>query len=293
MNPYDRMSDDFPHGTLEGEHAGCLTADCPATPRCAEVAGRYRSDKHFRDAYQAGLRGSDLVDIAELKLSAEQLRVFLEEGAAAAKLQEAAEAAQPAPEAPGAEVAAASTAGVQADAEEEVGPIWKDRFDALDQAGKDQKLLDWAQSFTSTQIGERLGRNGAGVSSMIRAAQRRAGAAAAVPGPARPQAPESKPARTNTTPAPAPTAGGPKATGAGEELSRGSISIPAGFFEGKVTVETETVAVASVPDVVPEGETRGPRVLQLWALVDADDHLVMASTKLGPAVDALTKLVRS
>ncbi len=62
-NPLDRLADGFPHGTLEGEAAGCTTADCPAKPMsCRDVALRHRQDRTFRRLYDTGLRGEDLVD---------------------------------------------------------------------------------------------------------------------------------------------------------------------------------------------------------------------------------------
>lgn len=64
MNPLERLRDDFPHGTLEGERAGCVTKDCPARPlQCWEVARGYRIDMRFKRAYQAGARGAELADL--------------------------------------------------------------------------------------------------------------------------------------------------------------------------------------------------------------------------------------
>lgn len=50
-NPLDRLADGFPHGTLDGERAGCV-----------EIGGRYRSDARFKKFYQLGYRGQDLLD---------------------------------------------------------------------------------------------------------------------------------------------------------------------------------------------------------------------------------------
>lgn len=62
-NPFDRMADDYPHGTIEGERRGCVASDCPAAPlQCRDIASRYRSDMKFKRLYATGLRGQELVD---------------------------------------------------------------------------------------------------------------------------------------------------------------------------------------------------------------------------------------
>lgn len=68
VNPNDLLEDGFPHGTLEGERAGCVTSNCPGAPlTCAETASAYRTDMGFRKLYQAGARGADLVTAWEAK----------------------------------------------------------------------------------------------------------------------------------------------------------------------------------------------------------------------------------
>ncbi len=65
-NPLDRLEDGFPHGTIDGERAGCVGRDCPARPlRCGDIGGRYRTDLAFRRNYKLGYRGQDLLDACD------------------------------------------------------------------------------------------------------------------------------------------------------------------------------------------------------------------------------------
>lgn len=72
VDPYARLADGFPHGTLEGANAGCQAADCPARPlQCKEVASRHRVDARFRRHYDAGHRGQALLNAIALEQEAD------------------------------------------------------------------------------------------------------------------------------------------------------------------------------------------------------------------------------
>ena len=63
VNPHDLLDDSFPHGTVDGERQGCVTRNCPAQPlQCLDVARNYRTDHGFKQLYNAGMRGEELVE---------------------------------------------------------------------------------------------------------------------------------------------------------------------------------------------------------------------------------------
>lgn len=138
-NPHDLLADGFPHGTLEGERAGCSTSVCPGTPlTCTEVASSYRTDIKFKRLYTTGLRGQELLDVYR-------------EGRPAGP-ERAPRAAKPSP------VAAPAAAD----------------FDSLDQDAQYRQLLEWReQGLAPAAIGNLIGKSAPSVGRMLTAASRR------------------------------------------------------------------------------------------------------------------------
>jgi hypothetical protein len=61
MRTADLISDTFPHGTVDGNRAGCRTSACPAPLPCRDVARRYAGDYGFRRLVDAGVPLADIV----------------------------------------------------------------------------------------------------------------------------------------------------------------------------------------------------------------------------------------
>ncbi|MGW9021289.1 hypothetical protein ACWGOE_07395 [Leucobacter chromiiresistens] len=140
----DRLTDDFPpHGTLEGERAGCLGADCPARPfRCRDVGGRYRSDFKFKKLYSTGLRGDDLAAALELG-------------------------------APAKPAAPATVEPPESDTQMDRA-LWKDDWSAWTIEERDAKLIEWVEAgLTWRAIADRIGSSAPAVSRLFNAARRR------------------------------------------------------------------------------------------------------------------------
>jgi HAMP domain-containing protein len=62
MRTADRLSDDFPHGTVDGYRAGCRTSACPAALPCRDVYRRYAGDYVFRRLVDAGVPLAEILD---------------------------------------------------------------------------------------------------------------------------------------------------------------------------------------------------------------------------------------
>lgn len=137
-NPHDLQADGFPHGTLDGERAGCSASVCPATPlTCTEVARSYRTDMKFKRLYNTGLRGQELVDV----------------------YQDGKPTAPAEPKKPKRSPVAAPEA---------------ERFASLDQEAQYRKLLEWRdEGMTPGAIATMIGMRAPSVGRMLTAASRR------------------------------------------------------------------------------------------------------------------------
>lgn len=140
-NILDRLTDDFPHGTIDGDRAGCTGVGCPAEPySCSDIARLYRTDFRFQRLYKTGIRGSDLQAAYDLK------------------------------EVPGLPAEVASVA----DALPEIMPLADRTWEGLTDAGRDVTVLKWKdEGFTATEIAERIGLSPIGTGRLIAAARRR------------------------------------------------------------------------------------------------------------------------
>ncbi|MBU3994911.1 MAG: hypothetical protein KKF42_03900 [Actinobacteria bacterium] len=258
-NPLDRLDDSFPHGTVEGERGGCYGSSCPASPlTCAEVASQYRTDFRFKRLYKSGLRGQELLD------------AFSEKPApAAADAPPVLPESEPEPEPESEPEPAAQPSGLATVVQEMVGSL-AGGWESLTVSERDAALLGLSdEGLLPRQVGEVIGKTAGATAMMVKAARRRRDEGQAT-GPTGVQVP-----------------------GVAEISSIPESAIPSAVLEAKAEAAIPSSREVSLaPGDVLHG-ARAPRVVQLWALVDEDDHLVMASTEVGPLVAELAKLVRS
>ena len=164
---------------------------------------------------------------------------------------------------------AAQPSGLATAVQEMVGSL-TGGWESLSASERDAALLGLSdEGLLPRQVGELIGKTAGATAMMVKAARRRRDEGQAT-GPAGVQA--QKPGEISSIP---------------------ESEIPSTVLEAKAEAEIPTSReVRFAPGDVLNG-ARAPRVVQLWALVDEDDHLVMASTEAGPLVAELAKLVRS
>jgi len=164
---------------------------------------------------------------------------------------------------------AAQSSGLAAAVQEMVGSL-AGGWESLSVSERDAALLGLSdEGLLPRQVGELIGKTAGATAMMVKAARRRRDEGQAT-GPA-----------------------GVQAQGPGEISSIPESEIPATVLEAKAeaAIPSSREVRFATGDVLHGA--RAPRVVQLWALVDEDDHLVMASTEAGPLVAELAKLVRS
>ncbi|UOQ58588.1 hypothetical protein MUN78_07120 [Leucobacter allii] len=252
-NPLDVLAS-APHGTLEGERAGCVTSACPATPMtCAEVAGTYRRDIRFKRLYSSGLRGQELYDVfRDGRLS---------------------DAAAPGPARDGElepSEAESTTAASAATPEPATLPDVPEDWGSLLPSKRTELLVAWEDGGLSfAEIAEMVGSKPAGIASALRAARKRRGeeaeptaaAAAPAPQPEPTTVPEAEPQLQRRP-----------------EPRQAPIPVPVRAAEAVSRFGVPPMNVADIP---------GPQLLQAWVVLDREKRVVCATKDLEAATESL------
>lgn len=249
----DRMADDFPHGTIEGERAGCVASDCPAEPlTCAEIGGHYRRDFRFNRLYQSGLRGQELLDAFQPITAPDKTRKTTP---------------KPGPRPRRVERESPTEAEAPAHSEQPEDPAMSEyefglNFRTVSQDERDRRLIRAVDAGLSwAQIGREVGSTPGAVSMMHKAALRRAGMngekeAAEMPASAGIEAAQAVP-----------------------------VAAPPATDDAPVAAALITERFGVPPVVIPD--IPGPQIAQMWVVLDRNKHVLLATTDMRKATAAL------